>query len=803
MHLPSISPDNKTRDYIDVFGGYNHNPRINDNEFYDMQNLSSDSYPLLSVRPRRGDIPESKMMSGRMLSNKGMIYRNGLYYIVFGDPYSATQYYTYLIGPGENGAQIYAVWASSDTTTIRKIIPMGAKLIILPDNRVVNINTPSYDFNENAARINNNTTSSGSVSIQPCLADGTVLTIDFVGDDVPDQPVDGYVWLDTRSSPAVLKKYYAMSGMWQSFISSYVKITAGNTIGNGFAVDDGVKISGFTVNELEGLNQTAIIKAISENKKSIVVTGSLEPIPTDDILIAEYTKEASTIPFYCDKNLESGAYAGKTIQIGEKAYKCSTNTSAAAATYVPTIGGDNLCVESFALSVSVAIGNDATNIIHVKADGTTMSGFGRNIKGQMVCVGAIDRRNLATIIAFGSSPSQDFYIVLDTNFSNLAVDTKIYPVEATTVTGKYLTSLSFVNENNQPLTVSVKQGDRACPTLSSQYTETAEITFSRKMPQMDFVIESQNRLWGCRYGEDDNGEFVNEIYCSKLGDEKNWEVYQGISTDSYRASVGSEGAWTGAVNYRGYPVFFKENHIHSVLGNYPPYQISDTTARGIQKGSSESLAMVNEVLYYKSVHGICAYSGGLPADISSVLGGVHYKDAIACAYKGKYYICMKDTSGHPVFFAFDTVRGLWHKEDDFYAVQFAVADDDVYFIKKVDDEYVSGSLLGTGGEDNTPIEWYAETGILGLSMIDSKYISRINLRLMLPIGASMYVSIMYDSSGEWEQVGNIEGHSLLPFTLPIKPRRCDHFRLRLEGCGDMKLYGISKTIEQGSDRCLI
>ena len=37
------------------------------------------------------------------------------------------------------------------------------------------------------------------------------------------------------------------------------------------------------------------------------------------------------------------------------------------------------------------------------------------------------------------------------------------------------------------------------------------------MPNMDFVIESENRLWGCRYGIANNGEVVNEIF-AKMGD---------------------------------------------------------------------------------------------------------------------------------------------------------------------------------------------------------------------------------------------------------------------------------------------
>ena len=81
-----------------------------------------------------------------------------------------------------------------------------------------------------------------------------------------------------------------------------------------------------------------------------------------------------------------------------------------------------------------------------------------------------------------------------------------------------------------------------CRTVGSQ---TAAVTVKRAVPDMDFVVEQGNRLWGCKYGIV-NGEAVNEIYASKLGDFRNWNSFAGLSTDSYAASRGSDGVFTGA-----------------------------------------------------------------------------------------------------------------------------------------------------------------------------------------------------------------------------------------------------------------
>ena len=330
-------------------------------------------------------------------------------------------------------------------------------------------------------------------------------------------------------------------------------------------------------------------------------------------------------------------------------------------------------------------------------------------------------------------------------------------------------------------------------------SQTDSITVERLMPEMDFIIESNNRLWGCRYGLNRKGDTVNELYACKLGDFKNWTCYAGISTDSYYVSLGTDGQFTGAISYLGYPIFFKENCLHTVYGNFPAeYQVQDTACRGVQKGSSKSLAMVNEVLYYKSRTGVCAYSGALPTEVSSVLGEKAYSNAVACYHKGKYYISMKDVSTSEYeLFVCDTEKGLWHKEDNLQVVQFCAIDEEIYYIDT--DSNVIKTMFGTGTKDTAPIKWMAETGTIGCATPDKRYISRISVKMSIDIGASVMLSIQYDSSGVWETISMLRGHNLRTFTLPIRPKRCDHFKLRFDGEGEAKIFSISKITEQGSD----
>ena len=328
------------------------------------------------------------------------------------------------------------------------------------------------------------------------------------------------------------------------------------------------------------------------------------------------------------------------------------------------------------------------------------------------------------------------------------------------------------------------------------------ISISRRMPKLDFIIESNNRLWGCRYGLAANGEFVNEIYASKLGDFKNWDSFQGIASDSWVASVGSDGPFTGAVTHGGYPLFFKENMLYKVYGSYPAeYQLSDLPCRGIAPGSSRSAAIVNEVLYYHSRGGVCAYDGSLPVCVSEAFGEVRYKNAVAGAFGNKYYFSACDGGGAWHLFAYDTVKGLWHREDGTRASAFAAHGGALYYLDGADGaiKVIGGSEYGCAAVERK-VKWYADTGIIGTDSPDKKYIMKLGVRLMLDIGSWVRFFVEYDSSGAWEPMASIMGNKIESFTLPIIPHRCDHLRLRIEGEGAAKIFSITKTVREGSER---
>ena len=349
--------------------------------------------------------------------------------------------------------------------------------------------------------------------------------------------------------------------------------------------------------------------------------------------------------------------------------------------------------------------------------------------------------------------------------------------------------------------------------------QTLSVTVKRELPKMDFVCELNNRLWGCRYGENNAGVFVNEVYACKLGDPTNWFNYVGLDSDSYAATCGSQGEFTGIAAYSGYVFFFKEDGFHKLYGTKPSnFQMIYRPCRGVAKGCGKSIAVVNEVLIFKSRDAVVAYDGA-EETIDSKLGVEPYYDAVACGYRNKYYISMRDTEYNYHMYVFDIAKGTWIIEDDIDASYMAYANNAAYVIdydKKLwcinneaiksylfpsDTLYPSDDLypgLIMDGELEGLINWSVTTGDLGLDNPYKKYVKRFNIRMQQDANSCVKIEVEYDSSGLWEYVTEHYAERKKSYEIPIVVQRADHIRLRLSGWGEFRLFSIAKAVEAGS-----
>lgn len=576
--------------------GYNHNPVTRDGEFYAMKNMTSDYYPLLSPRTRRGLVAE-------LTNCTALDASSNLYWCDDNKFYFDTRYVCDLGNYDKH-----------------QFVRMGAYVCIFPDNLVYNT------YTDEIIELEASHTTAMNPRLSLCKMDGASYDMDavWIGDTAPEDKEAYPTWLDTSSTPAVLKIWSVNTGMWTSVPTTFVKIESVG-IGENFKEDDAVLIEGC---DIADFNTTMIINSLSDD--FIVVTGLLD---------------------------------------------------------------------------------------------------------------------------------------------------------------------EGVHINSRPMTL------------------------SRNVPQMDYVCEHNNRLFGC---SSEN----HEIYVCKQGDPTNWNYFGGLSSDSYAATIGTDGDFTGCIAHMGYVLFFKDKGVHKLYGDSPAnFSLNYTALRGVQKGSERSLVVLNEMLFYKSNEGICVYDGSLPVDISDAFGKEMYFDAVAGGYKDKYYISMRDRNYKWYLYVYDTNKQMWHMEDNIKAAGFAYYDGGLYmcdqnnkmWVTPVENievllfpsmswedlyYYPSDEIFpdfNAKGVYEDDVEWSAETGDLGLDNPYQKYVSRLILRLWMDEGAEFKVEIMYDSSGQWDELFNYLSDYKRSFNIPLRVTRCDHYRVRFSGKGMCKIYSLAQVIETGSE----
>ena len=323
------------------------------------------------------------------------------------------------------------------------------------------------------------------------------------------------------------------------------------------------------------------------------------------------------------------------------------------------------------------------------------------------------------------------------------------------------------------------------------YTVEGPVQVERKIPDLDFVTECDNRVWGCNSRE-------NVIYGCKLGDPTNWFSYRGIAADSYAVTVGSDGPFTGAATCMGYALFFKENALHKLYGSKPSdFQLTSLRCRGVAKNAARSLCVLNETLYYLSPDGVMAWDGSLPTKVSGALDAAklaNVQSAVGGALDGRYYLHISRESAR--LLVYDTEKGLW-SEEDVCSCDMTSTGGQLYLwdgqaLWAADPTREPDWQSTDSVETDIPFELV--TGDVGLDGTEQRYLSRLTLRLDAERTSTVEVAVSYDG-GAWETVATLAAQGRRrSYDLPFVPRRCGSLRLRLRGKGQITLRSLVRTI---------
>lgn len=726
-----------------TFYGLNRALVVNEGEMEDMVNLTSDHFPVISTRARRrtpafpgvegGGHVQLTAPGGMLGTDRLIVCDEGRIYI--------------------DGVLFEGLTLSTDPAMQPKhMVAMGAYVCIWPDKVYLNTANPD-DYGPMGAKW----TGSEDVSISAMMTrkDGRDYDMEDVtiSDTAPGDPVDKQLWIDTSGGVDQLMQYSTIYNEWIQVATTYIKIQA-TGIGKGFREGDVIFLSG-----------------VAAQGEQTVAAGGQE---SDDLTFPAES-------FFLNSSFTT-THQGGTSWV-------STTPTIAERTKVITVEGipDGAAVLSARLTFNATSGMYGNRLMTV--NGISCAPGDNDIPVEVTGNGDV---SLLFRYQSGNSATVSGSHSGSVTFSNILLTVTWATTGGTEE--QLRTQLDALNASNHIYGC----GDDyiiVAGLLRRNVTLSPALTAELKIPDLDYVTESNNRLWGCSYARAD-GVLTNEIRACALGDFRNWHLFEGTSMDSYVVSIGSEGKFTGAATMRGTPLFFKENRLHKISGTEPSnFMLNSTMCRGVQDGSWRSLAMVGEVLYYKSPMDVMAYDGSVPYPIGEKLGRERYYEASGAAYLDKYYLSMRTEDMRRTLYVYDTAKQLWHREDDGDVLLMANAAGVLYIVK----DNALLSIGGQTGEVEGPFAWEAKFGVFGLTDPNQKYASRYNIRANLAAGAEMTMLIQYDSDGVWHKMGTMRTPVTRTFLLPIVPRRCDHMQVIIRGKGDAKIYSISRTYQGGGD----
>lgn len=376
--------------------------------------------------------------------------------------------------------------------------------------------------------------------------------------------------------------------------------------------------------------------------------------------------------------------------------------------------------------------------------------------------------------------------------------------DAVTITGA-----AYAENNKTPIVREVAGRELRFYENTFRLESNANITVTRAVPDLDFLCVSENRVWGCK---------GDEIRCSKLGDPTNWNVFDGLATDSWSWSTGTAGDFTACLTFMGYPCFFKEEGVYKVYGSRPAnFEAMSAPKLGVLAGAGKSLAVANETLYYLSRAGFMAYTGGVPAPVGDELAAAFSAGAVAGSDGLRYFVraeAAEDLSAAggageagelSGLLVYDPRKQVWTRED-------AVA---LYGMA-----YCRGlvGLSAADGQGGCRLVWLTGEPPAGLSgtveeesvssaltfadwdmqSFDSKYPVRLWLRTEAEEGAGLTVRVRYNG-GEWETAAVYAPGGKGSRYLPIPVRRCERFALRIEADGSWRLHALEWELLTGTE----
>lgn len=301
-----------------------------------------------------------------------------------------------------------------------------------------------------------------------------------------------------------------------------------------------------------------------------------------------------------------------------------------------------------------------------------------------------------------------------------------------------------------------------------------KITFESTDPHYYDVVAWKKRLWGYQ----DNVFFgtVQDIWGSK--GVVDWNTGDNTHTEAISQPLWQGGNITGVAALMSGLVFFKEDSITVVQGNYPAVMSSNTIpCRGLPPENRRTVAVGNEAVYYLGRNGVMRFDGGIPRCISQE-AKISGTEAVGFSDGEKYYLSLKEADGKYALYVYDITFETWHKEDCEGAVSFVMLNGELHMA--MGDEIYNIYAP----QEDVPWEfelWYDEG-----THCKKKY-----KEIIVRGNVGECELWLKADDGEWKFIGAVTDKMIMKFI----PFDCEELSLKLKGKGKCEIKSIDRTFE--------
>ena len=298
----------------------------------------------------------------------------------------------------------------------------------------------------------------------------------------------------------------------------------------------------------------------------------------------------------------------------------------------------------------------------------------------------------------------------------------------------------------------------------------------------------------------------NEIHISYDNDitSEKWQKYDvnGETTAECAQEITllDDGNFTGCINYRDYPIFFKENSMYILYGEYTPFSLSRIDMVGCPY--SDTIAICNGALYFLSKSGVMEYTGGnlklISQDLKPFANYSIYQRHTACADDRYYYI---DD------YIFDTYTRTWTKQKNSTSDGGSIYQEDFQLFPQCcfHGELYSTEQMSRSGGGESPVttetlyrsdsgkaaEWSFTTKQFHEYEAGKKLVSRLAIGFENTSATEMKIEVSVDK-GTFQTVYTWDGTVDFAKEVPVILPYCDYFQIRVSGKGKMIIHYIKR-----------